>query len=81
MKFLISNGCNIWLSTYEFSRVSVNSAECHQVNTYFKFRIGAYNKWLSVWNNCLSHCGPLVHFVISGDVLWTVITQIAPTAI
>jgi hypothetical protein len=81
MKFLICNVCNIWPSACEFSRVFFNSAECHQVNASFKFRIGACNNWSSVWNNCPSHCGPLVHYVISDDVLWTVTAQIAHAAI
>jgi hypothetical protein len=76
MKFLIFNVCNIWSSACEFSRVSVKSAMCHQVNAPFKFRIGACNKWPSDWNNCLSCCGLLVHSVILGDVLWTVHAQI-----
>jgi hypothetical protein len=81
MKFLICNVCNIWMSACEFSRVPVNSAECHQVNASFKFRIGACNNCSSAWNNCPSRCGPLVHSVISGNMLPTITTQIAPAAI
>jgi hypothetical protein len=80
MKFLICNVCNIWLSACELRRVSVKSSMCHQVNASFKFRIGASNKWPSDWNNCPSRCGPLVHSVISGDVLWTIYVQITPAA-
>jgi hypothetical protein len=61
-------------------QVSIKSAMCHQVNASFKFRIGACKKWPSDWNNYPSHCGPLVHSVISGDVLWTVHAQITPVA-
>jgi hypothetical protein len=60
--------------------VPVNSGECHQVNASLKLSIGACNKWPSDWNNCPSHCGPLVHSIISGDVMRTVHAQIAPTA-
>jgi hypothetical protein len=80
MMFLICSVCNIWLSACEFRRVSVKSVMCHQVNSSFKFRIGACNKWSSDWNNCPNHCRQLVHSVISGDVLWTVHAQIAPAA-
>jgi hypothetical protein len=64
----------------ELRRVSVKLAMCHQVNGSFKFRIGACNKWLSDWNNCLSQRGLLVHSVISSDVMWTVHAQITPAA-
>jgi hypothetical protein len=80
MKFLICNIRNIWSSACEFRRVYVKLAMCHQVNASFKFRISACNKWLSDMNNCLSHCGPLVHSVILGDVLWIVHAQIATVA-
>jgi hypothetical protein len=64
-----------------FGQVPVNSAESHQINASFKFWIGACNNWLSAWNNYLSHYGPLVHFVISSNVLSVVTAQITPATI
>jgi hypothetical protein len=80
MKFLICNVSNIWPGAYEFRRVSVKSAMCHQVNASFKFRTDACNKWPSDCNNCPRRCGLLVHSIISSDVIWTVHVQIAPAA-
>jgi hypothetical protein len=54
--------------------VTVNSAECHQVDASCKIRIYACCNWPSRY-------GLLVHPVIKDEALWTVSAQITPAAI